>query len=144
MKAAECWVGWRGERNTEGEGSSISRHACVGSSQSPPVPWDATSQPGPAQCSQKVRAVSGETRTRHILMCDVNCKPFFQALLSPTGFCLLLYFHHGSFVVNGLLCIVDVRLMAKETIPHCHGENKPKWTPLETRNPPLYSSLLWR
>lgn len=63
MKAAECWVGWRGERNI-GERGCISRHACVGSSQSPLVPWDATTQPSQAQ-HRAIQAESRESRTRH-------------------------------------------------------------------------------
>lgn len=43
-------AGWDGEeRETEGERGCFSRHACVGSSQSPPVPWDANTQPSQAR-----------------------------------------------------------------------------------------------
>lgn len=93
----------------------------MGSSQSPPVPRDATTPPSQAQ---HIQVVSRETRTRHILMCDINCIPVVWTSHSPAGFSLLQLFYYEAFVVIGLLCIVDVRLMAKETIRHCYGEKK--------------------
>lgn len=79
MKAAECWVRWRGERNTEGERDCISRHACVGSSHSPStLGCHHSAQQSPAH---NIQAVSRETRTRHILMCGINCTPVIGLLV---------------------------------------------------------------
>lgn len=98
-----------------------------------------SAQPSPAQ---SIQPVSRETRTRHILMCDINCTPVVWASHSPAGFCLLQLFYYDSFVMIGLLCILDVKLMAKETILHCSREKKPQGTPLEKRLPPLHSNSL--
>lgn len=135
MEAAECWVGWRRGRNAEGERGCISRHACVGSSQSPLVPWDATTQPIQAQ-HIACRLYPGR-RGPDILLCDINCSPVVWASHSPAGSCLLQLFYYDSFVMIGLLCIFDVRLMAKETIRHYSEEQKPQGTPLDDGLLPL-------
>lgn len=57
-------------------------------------------------------------------MCDVNCTPVVWASNSPAGLVWLQLFVYESFVMIGLLCIVDVRLMAKGTTLHCCGEEK--------------------
>ena len=92
---------------------------------------------------QSIQAVSRGTRTRHILMCDINCTPVIWASHSPAGFCLLQLFYYDSFVMIGLLCIVVLRLMAKETVLHCSGgEKKSQGSALEKRLPPLHSHSL--
>lgn len=110
----------------------------MGSSQSPPVPRDATTPPSQAQ---HIQVVSRETRSRHILMCDINCIPVWTSH-PPAGFSLLQLFYYEAFVVIGLLCIVDVRLMAKETIRHCYGLKKATGDCVGERLPPLHSNSL--
>lgn len=105
-----------------------------------------STQPSPAQ---SIQAVSRDTRTRHVLMCDINCTPVVWASHSPAGFCLLQLFYYDSFVMIGLLCIVDVRLMAKETIPHCSGEKTPQGTALGKKGfqhstPIYFGHVCWR
>lgn len=92
--------------------------------------------------AQSIQAVSRETRTRHILMCDINCTSLVWASYSPAGFCFLQLFCCDSFAMIGLLCILDVRQMAKETMLHCSGEKKPQGTALEKRLPPLHFNSL--
>lgn len=130
MMAAECWVGWRGERNTEGERGSISRHACVGSSQSPLVPWDATTQTSQAQ--HILSTLYPGRQGPDILMCDINCTPVVWASHFPAGSCLLQLLCYDLFVMIGLLCIFDVRLVAKEISLYCSGK-KPPGTALDKR-----------
>lgn len=97
MKAAECWVRCRGERNTEGERGWISRHVCVGSSQSSPVPWDATTQPSQAQHrASKLypRRLGPDTSLCVILIAQqfgllIPCRILFAAIILSRSFVLI-------------------------------------------------------
>lgn len=100
-----------------------------------------SAQPSPAQ---SIQAVSRETRTRHILVFDVNCTPVIWASLSPAGFCLPQLFYYDSFAMIGLLHIADVRLMAKGAILNCSEEKKPLGTAWKKRLQPLRFNSLRR
>lgn len=112
-------LGWMERRGGHRRRETLYLKACVCGLQSlstSTLGCHVSAQPSPAQ---SIQAVSRETRTRHILMCDINCTPVIWASHSPAGFCLPQLFYYDSFVMIGLLCIVVVWLMAKETVLHC-------------------------
>lgn len=77
---------WNGEeRETEGERGCISMHACgLQSVSTSTLGCHHSAQPSPAQ---NIHAVSRETRTRHILMCDINCTPIVWASRLDSVYC---------------------------------------------------------
>lgn len=80
-------------------------------------------------------------------MCDMNHTLVIWASHFPAGFVSLQLFSYEWCVMIGLLCIVDVRLMAKGACLHCCGEEedeekKPQGTAFLQRFRPLHSNSL--
>lgn len=110
-----------GEKVTGGEREKHLKHVNVGSSQSSSVAWDATTQRSHAQ--KKVSRLQGDRDQTHF---DFSCK--FQTtclgffFYSPAGFLFSAITPPGPDGDNWLFCILDLRLLAKETIRYCSGE----------------------
>lgn len=113
-------AGWDGEeRETQEEREAVSEGMRVWA----PVslyqyPGNATTQPSPAQ---SIQVVSRETRTRYILICNVNYTPVVRASHSPAGlFAAIILF----WLVYDDWPALHTWSEAKETILHCSREKK--------------------